>query len=177
MLHEYSNLTSLKLLGKAPKWEKLHQDRKQSDGSLWASPGSQFLALSWPPFQAQGSLAQHHSSWDPFPLLPRFPVPRQNQVQNEQNVLPECRGFQLDQTDPHCNSSSLFTAVRRRGLKGRNGCSCSYGVGVGAGGEVEKTLLWGQFLIYGLRDESVFMRQTHTQWWSQSWKKEAHRQR
>ena len=28
------------------------------------------------------------------------------------------RGFQLDQTDPHCNSSSLFTAVRRRGLEG-----------------------------------------------------------
>lgn len=51
----------------------------------------------------------------------------------------ECEG--LDQTDPHCNSSSLFTAVRRRGLKGRKGCSCSYGVGVGVGGEVEKTLL------------------------------------
>jgi len=51
------------------------------------------------------------------------------------------RGFQLDQTDPHCNSSSLFTAVRRRGLKGRKGCSCSYGVGVAAGVEVEKSLL------------------------------------
>jgi hypothetical protein len=51
------------------------------------------------------------------------------------------RGFQLDQTDPHCNSSSLFTAVRRRGLKGRKGCSCSYGVWVGAGEEVENTLL------------------------------------
>ena len=177
MLHEYSNLTSLKFLGKALKWEELHKDRKQSDGSLRASPGSQFLALSWPPFREQGSLAQHHSFWDPFPLLPRFPVPRQNQVQNEQNMLRECTGFQLDQTDPHCNSSSLFTAVRRKGLKGRNGCSCSYGVGVGAGGEVEKTLLWGQFLIYGLRDESVFMRQIHTQWWSQSWKKEDHRQR
>ena len=73
--------------------------------------------------------------------------------QRERNLSFDCTGqagmewdqnardFQLDQTDPHCNSSSLFTAMRRRGLKGRKGCSCSYGVGVGAGGGVEKTLL------------------------------------
>lgn len=35
-------------------------------------------------------------------------------------------------------------------------------MGVGAGGEVEKTLSYEVSFDYGLRDESVFMRQTHS---------------
>lgn len=164
MLQEYSNLTSLKFLGKALKWEELHKDRKQSDGPF-GHHLVLFLALTLLAlFPGTGQLGSA-----PFFMRPISSALTISsclaRVRYKMNKLcsQNARGFQLDQTDPHCNSSSLFTAVRTRGLKGRNNCSCSYGVGVGAGGRSwENFAMRSVFDLWSKGWVSIYEADTHT---------------
>lgn len=139
MVHEYSNHI-LEVSGQSTQvrsYTKIGDSQMVPLGVTWFSVSS-----------TPGPLSRHRAAWlSTIFMRPISSAPTISsylaRIRYKMNKM--CsrngRGFPLDQTDPHCNSSSLFTAGRRRGLKGRNSCSCSYGVGVGAGGEVEKTLL------------------------------------
>ena len=136
MLHQYRSF-----------WAKHSSERNYTKiGNSQMGPFGHHLVLRFS--YSPGPLSRHRAAWLST-ILPEthflcshdFQFLGRIRYKMNEMCSQNARGFQLDQTDPHCNSSSLFTAVRRRSLKGRKGCSCSYGVGVGTGGEVEKTLL------------------------------------